>query len=147
MFHASEVELEVGFAAAQSRLISLAHTGGIARASHAAREQVLAGQASTGEDGRVRPVPALTRVCHLSPVCRAEVLTVPVRWEAAGAGGPPEAVLDANLTLVAVSARLTRLGLVGAYRLPPGTEAERLAAALGGALLASVARALTGPGR
>ena len=85
----------------------------------------------------MRGASKLIRVQFLAPVRRGATITVPLRWEAAGAVGDLFPVLDADLILARDGDDRARLGLSGSYRPPFG----RAGAALDRAVMKRVAAA------
>ena len=135
MFVAEDVTIAAGARAAQARLAALLHGSWLAETSQAACDGGAAGLLRVGPAG---PAAAkLVRVCFLDPVYRGEVMTVGLRWQAAGAAGGLFPVLDANLTIAPAGDGAARLAVAGAYRPPLG----RLGASLDRAILHTVAAA------
>ena len=88
--------------------------------------------------GPAGPVAAkLVRVRFLDPVYRSDVMTVGLRWEAAGAAGTLFPVLDANISISPAGDETARLTLEGSYRPTLG----RLGATLDRAIMHKVATA------
>jgi len=112
-----------GFADAQAALAGLAGGSVLQRASGAAYAEGTTGLARAGP-------PALVRVRFLEPSVIPGVFTnLPVRWEAAGPGGRPFPVLDADVVLVPHPGGGTVLGVTGTCRSlhkAPGAEPGRL---------------------
>jgi hypothetical protein len=73
-----------------------------------------------GPFGDKRGASKLVRACFAPPVRRGAAVTVPLRWEAAGAAGEPFPVLDADLILARHGEDQTLLALTGPYRPPFG---------------------------
>jgi hypothetical protein len=145
VFATHEVELPIGFAVARDKLASLAEDGGLGDVSRRSYD---------GEVGhllRVGPVPGLVRVSFLAPVYSAGVMSLGLRWEAAGVAGGLFPVLDANITVTSVGEQAAMLTLVGSYRPPFGALGagldkailNRIGAATMRALLEHVAEAMT----
>jgi hypothetical protein len=96
----------------------------------------------------------LVRVRFLDPVCRGDVMTLALRWEATGVTGTLFPVLDADITLTPAGSQATRLALAGCYRAPLGglgagldkAILSRVATATIRALLRNVADSLASPG-
>ena len=95
----------------------------------------------------------LVRVSFLDPVYRDDIMTVGLRWEAAGAAGALFPVLDANISISPAGDRRARLALAGSYRPPLGrfgggldrAVLHRVAAATMRSLLRGAAEALASP--
>jgi len=135
MFVAEDVTIGTAARVAQARFANLLRGSWLAETSQAACEGGIAGLLRVGPAG---PVAAkLVRVCFLDPAYRGEVMTVGLRWQAAGAAGGLFPVLDANITIAPAGAGAARLALAGAYRPPLG----RLGASLDRAILHTVAAA------
>jgi hypothetical protein len=98
--------------------------------------------------------PKLVRVRYLDPVCRGDVMTLALRWEATGVTGALFPVLDADITLTPAGQQGTRLALAGSYRAPLGglgagldkAILNRVGTATIRALLRNVAGSLASPG-
>ena len=151
MFVVQDVTIGAGSRVAQARLANLLHGSWLAETSQAACEGGVAGLLRVGPAG---PVAAkLVRVCFLDPVYRGDVMTVGLRWEAAGAGGGLFPVLDANISICPAGGGAARLALAGSYRPPLGRLGagldrvimHKVAAATVRCLLHSVAEALVSP--
>jgi hypothetical protein len=137
MFVAQELTIGTGSRAAQARFASLLRGDWLAETSQAACEGGAEGLLRVGPAG---PVGAkLVRVRFLDPVYRGDVMTVGLRWEAAGAMGTLFPVLDANISISPVGDEMARLALAGSYRPPLG----RLGAGLDRAIMHKVATATT----
>jgi len=116
-------------------LRNLLHGNWLAETSQAACAGGAEGLLRVGPAG---PVAAkLVRVCFLDPVYRNDVMTVGLRWEAAGAAGALFPVLDANISISPAGDDTARLKLAGSYRPPLG----RLGATLDRAIMHKVATA------
>lgn len=137
MFVADELVLDVGFPAAQARLVNLARRDGLSGASRAAYADELSAVIRVGPFGGAAGASKLVRVRFLDPVCRGDVMTLALRWEATGVTGALFPVLDADITLTPAGQHATRLALAGCYRAPLG----RLGAGLDTAILNRVATA------
>jgi hypothetical protein len=154
MFIAREIVLDVGFPAAQARLVNLARRGGLSGASGAAYADGLSAVIRVGPFGDAAGACKLVRVRFLDPVCRGDVMTLALRWEATGVTGALFPVLDADLTLTPAGQQATRLTLAGCYRAPLGglgagldkAILNRVATATIRALLRNVADSLASPG-
>ena len=154
MFVADEIVLDVGFPAAQARLVNLARRGGLSGASRAACADELSAVIRVGPFGDAAGASKLVRVRFLDPVCRGDVMTLALRWEATGVTGALFPVLDADITLTPAGQQAARLALAGSYRAPLGglgagidkAILRRVAAATIRALLRNVADSLASPG-
>ena len=154
MFVADEIVLDIGFPAAQARLVNLARRGGLSGASRAAYGDELSAVIRVGPFGDAAGASKLVRVRFLDPVCRGDGMTLALRWEATGVTGALFPVLDADLTLTPAGQQATRLALVGSYRAPLGglgagldkAILNRVATATIRALLQNVADSLVSPG-
>jgi hypothetical protein len=153
MFVADEIMLDIGFPAAQARLVNLTRRDGLSGASRAAYEDELSAGIRVGPFGDAAGVSKLVRVRFLDPVCRGDVMTLALRWEATGVTGALFPVLDADITLTPAGQQATRLALAGSYRAPLGglgagldkAILNRVATATIGALLRNVADSLASP--
>ena len=154
MFVAHELLLDIGFPAAQARLVNLARRGGLTGASRAAYSDELSAVIRVGPFGDAAGASKLVRVRFLDPVCRDDVMTLALRWEATGPTGALFPVLDADITLTPTGQQTTRLALAGSYRAPLGglgagldkTILNRVSTATIRALLRNVADSLVSPG-
>lgn len=151
MFVAQALTIGIGSRAAQARFANLLRGDWLAETSQAACEVGGEGLLRLGPAG---PVAAkLVRVRFLDPVYRDDVMTVGLRWEAAGAAGILFPVLDANLSISPAGDEAARLMLAGSYRPPLGRLGagldraimHRVATATMRCLLQSVAEALVSP--
>lgn len=120
MFVADELVLEVGFQAAQARLLNLARTGVLGGVSAAAYEGGLAAEIRVGPLGDLPGASKLVRVRFLDPVYSDDAMRLPLRWEATGASSGLFPVLDADISLGPAGEQMTRLSLAGSYRPPLG---------------------------
>ena len=142
--------MDVRFAVAAARLASLAGDGSLATASQVAWQE---GMARVRPAGPAQELPRLVRACFLGPRRRGVVISVMLRWEAAGVGGSPYPALDADITLIPDGDQATLLGLDGVYRPAggfaspgPGAAAvHQAAAATVRSFLGEVARGLAIP--
>jgi len=154
MFVADEIMLDIGFPAAQARLVNLARRGGLSGASRAAYADELSAVIRVGPFGGAAGASKLVRVRFLDPVYRDDVMTLALRWEATGVTGALFPVLDADITLTPAGQQATRLALAGSYRAPLGglgagfdkAILNRVATATISALLRNVADSLVRPG-
>jgi hypothetical protein len=135
MFVVEDLIVGTASRAAQARFANLLHGDWLAEMSMAACEGGVEGLLRVGPAG---PVAAkLVRVRFLDPVYHGDVMTVGLRWEAAGAAGSLFPVLDANIIISPAGDESARLTLTGSYRPPLG----RLGAGLDRAILHRVATA------
>jgi len=146
MFVVQDLTIGIGSRAAQARFQNLLHGDWLADASQVACEG--------GAEGLLRVGPAgPVRVRFLDPVYRDDVMTVGLRWEAAGAAGTLFPVLDANISISPAGDDAAQLTLAGSYRPPLGRLGagldraimHRVATATMHCLLQSVAEALVSP--
>jgi hypothetical protein len=151
MFVAEELTVSTGSSAAQARFENLVHGDWLAGASEAAYDGAVTGLLRVGPAGQVAA--KLVRVAFLDPVYRGDVMTIGMRWEAAGATSTLFPVLDANITISPAGDQTARLALAGSYRPPLGrlgagvdrAVMHQVAAATMRSLLRNVATALTSP--
>ena len=146
MFIADELVLDVGFPAAQARLVNLARRGGLSSASKAAHADELSAVVRVGPFGDAAGASKLVRVRYLDPVCRGDVMTLALRWEATGVTGALFPVLDADITLTPAGHQATRLALAGLGAGLDKAILNRVATATIRALLRNVADSLASPG-
>jgi hypothetical protein len=151
MFVVQDLTIGTGPRAAQARFANLLHGNWLAETSQVACEGGAEGLLRVGPAG---PVAAkLVRVRFLDPVYRGDLMTVGLRWEAAGAAGTLFPVLDANISISPAGNDMARLTLAGSYRPPLGhfgagldrAIMHRVATATMRCLLQSVAEALVSP--
>ena len=151
MFVVEDLTIGIRSRAAQARFANLLRGDWLAEMSTAACEGGVEGLLRVGPAG---PVAAkLVRVRFLDPVYRGDVMTVGLRWEAAGAAGSLFPVLDANISISPARDETARLTLAGSYRPPLGRLGagldraimHRMATATMRCLLQSVAEALVRP--
>ena len=122
MFVARDVLLDVAFDVARPRLVTLVGSRALVDASQTAYQEGLARPVGSGPAGpgggpvRSSPAPPLARVRSLTPVERADTITVGLRWEARGVSAALFPVLDADITLAAASEQTTTLTLSGVFR-------------------------------
>jgi hypothetical protein len=153
MFVAHELEVEISLAAAQTRLVNLAHGDALSAASRDAYDGGLARLIRIGPLGDVPGASKLVRVSFVDPVYRDDAMTMGLRWEATGVVGGLFPVLDADITLTLAGEHTTRLALTGSYRPPLGSLGagldrvilHQVATATIHALLDDIAKALTSP--
>jgi hypothetical protein len=137
MFVGDEMQLPVGFDAAQAGLAQLAHGGSLIPAVAEAYGDGLAGLARVGPLGSAPGVSRLVEMRFRDLVIRDEAAVLTLRWEAIGAGGRLFPALDADITLTPAGEHATLLRLAGAYRPPLGP----LGAGIDRAILHRVAQA------
>jgi hypothetical protein len=120
VFVGGEVQLDVGFDAARSRLAALVDGEALLTASQDAYGE---GAARLARVGPLGPVPGASRLVAVKfggPLADGEPVVVALRWEAIGPGGGLFPALDANLTLARAGAAAASLRLEGTYRPPLG---------------------------
>jgi hypothetical protein len=155
VFVTAEVTVPARLEDAVARLRHLINHGALHSTSQEAYEGGLSAVVRVGPFG---PVPGLSRrvrVLVAEPVQRGAAVTMPMRWEAAGAAGDLFPVLDADLTLTAEAPDRVQVRLDGVYRPPLGRAGEavdqlvmhRLAAATMKALMTGLAPRLSDPGK
>jgi hypothetical protein len=137
VFIGAEIELDVGFNAAQARLANLARGGLLRRACDDAYHDLGAGLARVGPLGAAPGLSRLVAVRFTDMAVREDFAIVAIRWEATGPGGALFPALDADLTLTPAGDQATMLAVSGAYRPPLGG----LGAGLDRVLLHRVAQA------
>lgn len=153
MFVAHDIMLDVGFAAARSRLLNLIGGSGLTGASRAAYDDGLAGIVRVSPFGDLPRVDRPISVRCLAPSERDDGMTTALRWEASGAARDLFPVLDADIALSPFGPAVTRLALAGVYRFPFGCRGavadrvvlRRVADATVRALLVAIADSLTRP--
>lgn len=153
VFITCETMLDLTYRAAQARLANLVNGGGLTGPSQAAYERGLEGTIRVGPFGDMPGASKLVRVRFLDPVYRDDIMTVALRWEAAGATGGLFPVLDADITLTPAGENTARLAMTGSYRPPLGRLGadldrmlmHRVATATLRQLLGSAAETLTSP--
>jgi hypothetical protein len=134
MIVSDSVRLGVGFAAAQARLVNLAHDSTLLTASRHAYGEGLT-VVRVGPAGSAPGLSKLVEVRYRDLVARNDTAVLTLRWEASGSGGGLFPALDADVTLTPDGDDATLLRLDGAYRPPLGA----LGAGLDRALLRRVA--------
>jgi hypothetical protein len=153
MFAGQEVTVDVAYEMALARLARLLHEGTLSGVCDGAYEGGLAALLRVGPFGDKRGVSKLVRVCFAQPARRGATVTVPLRWEAAGAAGDLFPVLDADLIVARHGDDQTMLALTGCYRPPFGragalidrTALSRVATATIRSVLRGLAAAITCP--
>lgn len=153
MFVAAEVTVPARLEDAIARLRHLINHGVLRSASQAAHEGGLSAVVRVGPFGSVPGLSRQVRVLFAEPVQRGVIVTVPMRWEATGAGGDLFPLLDADLTLTGEEPDQVRVRLYGSYRPPLGRAGEavdqmvmrRLAAATMKSLMMGLGARLADP--
>ena len=126
MFIGAEVQLDVGFNAAQARLANLTRGGLLRRACDDAYHDLGAGLARVGPLGAAPGLSRLVAVRFTDMAVHEDFAIVAIRWEATGPGGALFPVLDADLKLTPAGDQATMLAVSGAYRPPLGGLGARL---------------------
>ena len=126
MFVGDEVRLEVGFAAARTRLANLIHGNPLKDASQEAYSEAITGLERVGPLGSAPGVSRLVEVHFRDLVDHGKRCVLTLRWEATGPGGRLFPALDADITLTPAGEHATLLTLAGAYRPPLGAVGARL---------------------
>jgi len=142
VFAVHEVTVAVRLEVAAARLTHFVNRGALRSASETA---YLGGQVAglrVGPFGGVRGLSKLVRVQFTEPVQRADLVTMPLRWEATGTTGELFPVLDADLTLTGDGGGQTRIRLDGSYRPPFGRAGAALDRAVLGRLAAGTIESL-----
>jgi hypothetical protein len=121
VFVSDEHVLDISLGAAELRLADLARGGWLARASQVAYQGGVDQLVRVGPFGDMPGASRLVRVQFVDPVYRDGVMTMGVRWEAAGATSGLFPVLDANIRLSGEGGQSSRMVLSACYRLPLGT--------------------------
>jgi len=119
----AETVADVGFDTARARLMGLARGGWLAGASREAFGELGRGLA------RVGPAPVVSRLVEVqfgTMVTRTGSALLPLRWQAAGAGGGLFPALDADITVSPYGESGTLIALAGVYRAPLGTVGAAL---------------------
>ena len=121
MFVSASLVLDLSAATAQSRLTEIVRDTALTQAS---QEAYLSGMDQLLRVGPLGDRAGASRLVHvqlLDPVCRDDVMTVGVRWEAVGRTASLFPVLDADIKLSASpGGRESRLEIIGCYRPPFG---------------------------
>jgi hypothetical protein len=126
VFTVDEVELDLDFPAAVSRLALLLRGDWLDSVSQDAYAEGLTGRVRVGPLGGVRSVSKRVEVSLLEPVRRDDMVVMPLRWEATGLMGRLFPVLDANLILRRNECNRAVLRLTGVYRPPLASVGEEL---------------------
>jgi len=126
VFTVDEVELDLDFPAAVSRLALLLRGDWLDSVSQDAYAEGLTGRVRVGPLGAVRGASKRVEVSLLEPVRRDDMVVMPLRWEATGPMGRLFPVLDANLILRRNERNRAVLRLTGVYRPPLASVGEEL---------------------
>lgn len=152
MFVSDERVLPVSFDEASVRLVRLIRGGRLRGLSENVYQGGMDYLLRVGPLGSVPGASRLVRVQFAEPVLRPGMMSVGLRWEAAGVTGGLFPALDADIRLSDEDDGMVRVELTGSYR-PPlgaiGTELDRLvlhtvATATIRTLLAQIAAVLEG---
>src|SRR5438128_340240 len=117
MFIGDHVLLNVGFAAARTRLGNLASGGVLLGASEHAYGETITGLAEAGS------APGASQLAGVRPGDLSETrgtARLPVHWEAITWDGTLFSALDADLTLTPAGHQTTVFAVTGVFRPPPG---------------------------
>jgi hypothetical protein len=117
MLIGDHVQLNIGFAAARTRLGNLAGCGVLLGASERAYGETIAGLAEAGSAPGASQL-AGVRPGEITETCGTAQL--PVHWEAITGDGSLFPALDADLTLAPAGDQITVFALTGVFRPPPG---------------------------
>ena len=123
MFVVHDVLLDVAFAVARPRLVSLASSRALVDASRAAYEEGLTSLIRTGPTPADAAESGLARVKFLPPVERPDTTSVGLRWEASDPATGLFPVLDADITLagrLSVVPQIRVIGFGGGVSIRPG---------------------------
>lgn len=123
MFVSQERVLPVSFAVASARLAALPGRGWFREASQAVYQDGVAHLMRVGPAGAAPGMSRLVRVRFTEPARRDGMMTVGLRWEAAGVTGVLFPALDADLRLTddgQAGEESVRVTLTGSYRPPLG---------------------------
>jgi hypothetical protein len=126
MFVTDERLLTVSFAAASDRLGRLGRGGWLRGLSESVYEGGVEHLLRVGPLGGVPGTSKLVRVRLDEPLYREGMVSVGLRWEAAGTGGGLFPALDADIRLCDEDEDGVRLTLTGSYRPPLGALGEGL---------------------
>jgi hypothetical protein len=130
MFVADQARLEAGFPVALARLQNLARGSSLTGVSADIYGAAMAGLVRDVPAGAIHGVSRLVSVSFVDVVTRDDSAVLGVRWNAAGPGGEPFPVLDANIILTADGEQASLLRLEGTCRPPLGPPGARLDAAI-----------------
>jgi hypothetical protein len=117
MLIGDHVLLNVGFAAARTRLGNLAAGGVLLSASEYAYGETITSLAGAG------PAAGVSQLVGVRPGALTEspgIAQLPVHWEATTGDGRLFPALDADLTLTSLRDQATIFALTGVFRPPPG---------------------------
>jgi hypothetical protein len=117
MFIGDHVQLNIGFAAARSRLGHLAGGGMLLGASEHAYSETITALADTAGS-----VPGASQLARVRPGDITETrgtAQLPVHWEVSTGDGTLFPALDADLTLTPAGDQTTIFALTGVFRPPP----------------------------
>jgi len=117
MFIGDHVQLNIGFAAARSRLGHLARGGVLLGASEHAYSETITGLADTS--GSVHGASQLAGVRPGDITETRGTAQLPVHWEVTTGDGTLFPALDADLTLTPAGDQTTIFALTGVFRPPP----------------------------
>ena len=122
MFIGAEIQLDVGFNAAQARMANLARGGLLRCACDDAYHDLGTGLALVGPLGAAPGLSRLVAVRFTDMAVHRDFAIVAIRWEVTGPGGALFPALDADLKLTPARASLPPCSLVvsGVYRPPLG---------------------------
>ena len=137
MFIGAEIQLDVGFNAAQARMANLARGGLLRCACDDAYHDLGTGLALVGPLGAAPGLSRLVAVRFTDMAVHRDFAIVAIRWEVTGPGGALFPALDADLKLTPAGEPATMLAVSGVYRPPLGG----LGAGLDRVLLHRVAQA------
>ena len=118
MFIGDHVQLNIGFAAARTRLGNLASRGVLLCASEHAYGETITGLADAA--GSVLGACQLARVRPGDIAETRGTAQLPVHWEVTTGDGTLFPALDADLTLTPAGDQTTVFALTGVFRPPPG---------------------------
>jgi hypothetical protein len=113
VFIGAEIELDVGFSAAQARMTNLARGGLLRRACDDAYRDLGTGLARVGPLGAAPGLSRLVAVRVTNMAVHEDFAVVAIRWEAAGPGGALFPALDADLKLTPAGDQATMLTVWG----------------------------------
>jgi hypothetical protein len=123
VFLSAEIMADIGFDAARARLAGLARSGCLAGASREAFGEL--GRALA----RVGPVPGISRLVEVqfgTVTIRSRSAVLPLRWQAAGAGGGLFPALDADIAVAPYGDSRTLIALAGVCRAQLGAAGAEL---------------------
>ena len=120
VFIGAEIQLGLGFNAAQARLANLARGGLLRHASDDAYRDLGSDLARVGPLGSAPGMSKLVVVRFSDMAVHEDFAVGAMRWEAAGPGGALFPALDADIKLTRVGDDATVLAVSGVYRPPLG---------------------------